>query len=228
MGSEMCIRDSSNMTTSPVINFNGAGNQLLLRKDGTAPAVGDVPVGWQEVFCDGTAIRFASVAKSDYSLIINATTINQISAALESNIKTTVFSAAQNTNMSNGAATSLVFTDASTADFTNNGAGVFTCQTPGAYNISISSTISTNLSQSGSNDVFVRIYVNGQSAAFNKSPYYAAGAATYDEYVLANLTAGILRLNVGDQIVFGGGVTVPSGFNSAVAKGFVAVFTRLF
>lgn len=205
---------------------SGTVQAPLLRRDGLALQAGDLPTNQQfEVRWDGSAFRMVGGVASDAA---STSAVTLISQALQSNIKTTVFSNATTTNLTNGAATAVVFADNSTPGITNNGAGTFTCYAPGAYLINFNTSIGTVLSSGGSNDVFARILINGVSTGFNKSPYYAPGAATFFQFVSVNLQSAVVRLGTNDTIQMAAGVTVPSGFSSAYSQGHVASFTRLF
>jgi hypothetical protein len=217
----------SNTTADVLLTISGLQPIAVLKRDGTKPAIGDLTGGAVvefEIDAAGKA-RLVSAVASDAA---STSAVTLISQALQSNIKTTVFSNATTTNLTNGAATAVVFADNSKPEITNNGAGTFTCYAPGAYLINFNTSIGTVLSSGGSNDVFARILINGVSTGFNKSPYYAPGAATFFQFVSVNLQSAVVRLGTGDTIQMAAGVTVPSGFSSAYSQGHVASFTRLF
>lgn len=201
-----------------------------LRNDGTPLQAGDLVSGRiYTVVNENGAFKLVGFTKSQITALAGSSdAITLISQQLQNNVKTTTFGNAVPTNLSNGASTAVVFADASTADFSNNGAGSFVCQTPGAYLINVNMSIGTTISQSGSNDVFSRILINGSSSGFNKSPYYGIGASNYFQFVSTDLQAGLVRLTAGTVIQFAAGVTVPAGFVSAAAQGHVASFTKMF
>lgn len=76
---------NANAGTSPVLNLNGTGNKALLKRDGTSPAVGDVPSGWRMVFYDGSAWRLEGAAASEGA---SQTTINNTVATAVQGLKT--------------------------------------------------------------------------------------------------------------------------------------------
>jgi hypothetical protein len=207
---------NANTTTSPVININGTGNKSILLRGGGAPAVGDIPAGWREIFYDGVAFRLAGAAPSE--------TFTSITQQLLSNVKITTFSNFALQAVTNGNTfTTLIFSDASTPDFTNNGSSGFTVVTPGLYSISMFGELNTNVTTSGSNDGQIYVLKNGTSAAYGKTAYYAAGSGIWQEYAQAN---GIVVLAAGDILKPTAGVNA-NGFGNANAKNFSLTLTKI-
>lgn len=83
-GQRIFVRFSAkNLTAAPVININGTGNRSILLRDGTAPAPGDIPVGWRTLFFDGQNLRFEAPASSEIlTIIVNSGQVQVIASGV--------------------------------------------------------------------------------------------------------------------------------------------------
>ncbi|SFJ67700.1 hypothetical protein [Methylobacterium brachiatum] len=220
------VAAAPNTVTNPklrVMNLGSAGGYVdypIFKEDGSSLGIGDIKAGR----------RYRYEADGAGNVMISGgglASITNITQALLANVKLTTFSAAQQTPLTNNAYASLIFTDASTADFTNNGVNGFAVKTAGLYSIALQGYTFTNVTGQSTNDVSQLIMLNGQQIAAGKAPYTALASGTFTENTYASVIA---QLAVGDIVKATAGVSVgpPSFFGNANASGHQLSFTKIF
>lgn len=171
---------NTNATTTPALNVNGTGSKTILNRNGAALAAGDVPVGWREVFYDGTNYRMAGAVTSELPTFPASTSrasFNLPSSQSVTNNTTTQIGV-------NGTAPAWATISGSTVTITKSGNY--------AINLNASGTVTPSAQTSHATIFF--IYVNGSNVAQQSCINWTSQAQTiglsvqYTDFLAAGST----------------------------------------